>query len=81
MALIGIAVSFKSELPSLPSFFVEYHECDKCKKEFRLFFKSPAEKKEAVDILSRRCRTNGKEDLCFTCQSRSHAEQLVMPVG
>jgi len=78
MSLIGVGITAKSNLPGNPTLYVEYHRCDRCGTEFRLYFKTAKELKEALDAISERLGSNGKEDLCYSCMNQVPADQMVL---
>jgi len=78
--ILGVGITSKSELPGNPVLTVEYHQCDKCGSEFKLYYRHKcAELDEAITEVGRKLGHNGKDDLCFGCQNPAPSEQLVMP--
>jgi len=78
--LLGTGITSKSDLPGNPILQVEYHQCDKCGVEFKLYFRHASpDMDKALEAIARKLGNNGHEDLCFGCQNPQPAEQLVMP--
>ena len=78
MGLLGVGITAKSNLAGKPTVYVEYHQCDRCKAEFRLYFRTTMDMKEALMEISKRLSSNGKEDLCFSCMNQVPADQMVL---
>ena len=74
--LLGIGITAKSHLPGNPVLSVEYHQCDKCGAEFRLYFKSKNDMDSAIAEIGRKL-TYKNGDLCYNCKNPI-MEQLVM---
>ena len=80
MSLLGIALTTKSKNEG--TVYVEYHRCDKCLAEYRVYLRSPKEVEEAFkDIAKRLGNSPDEEDLCFNCQEGVIADQPMMPLG
>ncbi len=78
--LLGTGITAKSNLPGNPILSVEYHQCDQCGVEFKLYFRHKTDELvKALEEISRKLGQNGHEDLCFGCQNPVPSEQLVMP--
>ncbi len=77
--IMGIGITGKSDLPGNPVITVEYHQCDKCDIEFKLYYRHKTDMEEALVEVARKMANNGKEDLCFNCSNPTPAEQLIMP--
>ena len=78
MSLLGLGITSKSNLAGNPTLYVEYHQCDRCGVEFRLYFKSAKGMEEALVEIAKKLGSNGKEDLCFTCRSSVPADQMIL---
>lgn len=79
MSLLGIALTTKSNNEG--TVYVEYHRCDQCGHEYRVYLKSPKDVEEAFkDIAKRLGNGPDKEDLCFNCQNGVIADQPMMPL-
>lgn len=80
MSLLGTALTKKSKDEG--TLYVEYHQCDRCGAEYRVYLKSPKDVENAFqDIAKRLGNKAGEEDLCFNCQSLVIADQPMMPLG
>lgn len=77
--LLGIGITGKSDLPGNPVVSVEYHRCDRCSCEFRLYYKSKSDLTEAIEQIGKKLGNNWGEDLCFNCQMPVPVGQLAMP--
>lgn len=78
MALLGLGITAKSKLAGTPTLYVEYHRCDRCGVEFRLYFRSEKNLRDALGEISKKLGGNGKEDLCYLCMSGVPADQMVL---
>jgi len=80
MSLLGIAVT--KEEKNKGALYVEYHECDRCGKEYRLYLRSPEAVEEVFQRLAKVLgNKKGEEDLCFNCQHGVIADQPMMPLS
>lgn len=80
MSLLGLAITKK--LKGTGTIHVEYHRCDRCGAEYRLYMKSEQEVEEAFQTIARRLGNKPSEqDLCFNCQNQVIADQVMMPLG
>jgi len=78
--LLGVGITGKTALPGNPVLSTEYHRCDKCGAEFKLYYRSKKDLDEAVVEIGKKLGGNGHgEDLCFNCQMPVPANQLVLP--
>ncbi len=77
MAILGIGVTGLVKEAGGGAFFVEYHRCDNCETEYKLYFKSEKELKDALATLAVKLESM-KEDLCYSCQSEVPEDQMVM---
>ena len=80
MTLLGVGIIAKSNLAGNPTLYVEYHQCDRCGAEFRLYFKTAKDLGEALVEISKKVGSNGKEDLCYSCMNQVPADQMVLPL-
>jgi hypothetical protein len=78
MSLIGLGITGKST-PASPVLYVEYHKCDKCGCEYRVYYRSHKSLSEAILEIGRKLGRNGHGDLCFNCEHQIASNQLVMP--
>lgn len=76
--LLGVGVTSKSDLLGNPVITVEYHRCDRCDREFKVYFKNKKDLSEALSELAKKLIENGKEDLCLNCLYPVEAEQMAM---
>lgn len=76
--LLGVAVTLKGKEGTV---YVEYHECDECHGEYRLYFKNAGTVEDAFQALAKMLgnKTN-KPDLCFNCQNHVIGDQVKMPL-
>lgn len=80
MSLLGAAIT-KKDKKGKGSLFVEYHECDACGAEYRLYFRSEEKVEDAFQALAKRMGNKpGQEDLCFNCQNKIIADQPRLPL-
>ena len=80
MGILGVGLTKAFKLQGTPTVYVEYHLCDKCGTEFRLYYRSPNDLEEVRSELRNKIDNNGKEDLCFSCQDPLPSEQLLLPI-
>lgn len=78
MSVLGVGITAKSNLAGNPTVCVEYHECNRCGAEFRIYFKTAKDLEGAVTEIARQLSSNGKEDLCHSCMSAVPADQMLM---
>ncbi len=83
MAVLGVGITVESKLAGNTTAYVEYHRCDRCGTEFRLYFKTEKDLKETLEQIrniekGREIACKGREDLCHSCMSRVPADQLVL---
>lgn len=79
MSLLGLAITLKSKDEG--TVYVEYHKCDRCGGEYRVYLKSPRNVEDAFkDIANRMGNKPGEEDLCFNCQRGVIADQPMLPL-
>lgn len=79
MALLGVGITAKTDLAGKPTLYVEYHRCDKCGAEFRLYFRTEKDLREALVEIEKKLGSNGTEDLCYSCRSLVPADQMIIP--
>ncbi len=79
MSLLGLAITIKGKGEG--SVYVEYHRCEKCGAEYRVYMRSPQSVEGAFQELARRMGNRPEEqDLCFSCQSGVIVDQMVLPI-
>ncbi|MDD5510495.1 MAG: hypothetical protein PHI12_06790 [Dehalococcoidales bacterium] len=77
MSLLGMAITKKEK--DVGTVYVEYHLCDKCGAEYRVYMKSLCGVEDAFRELAKRLGNKPHEqDLCFNCQNNVIAPQAVM---
>uniref|UniRef100_A0A6M3M1D1 Uncharacterized protein n=1 Tax=viral metagenome TaxID=1070528 RepID=A0A6M3M1D1_9ZZZZ len=80
MSLLGLAVT-KAEKGE-GTIYVEYHKCEKCGVEYRVYMRSPEDVEEAFQTIAKRLGNKKEEtDLCFNCQRGVIADQPMLPLG
>ena len=80
MSLLGLAIT-KSDKEE-GTLYVEYHQCEKCAAEYRIYMRSPQGVEEAFQELAKRLGNKpGAEDLCFNCQNQVIVDQMMLPLG
>lgn len=80
MSLLGLAIT-KAEKGE-GAFYVEYHRCDKCGAEYRVYLRSPEDVEDAFKTIVKRLgNKKDEQDLCFNCQRGVIANQAMMPLG
>jgi len=81
MSLLGMAISKRDKKDADKTIFVEYHRCDRCGDEYRVYLRSPKEVEEALQELAKLMGNKpGEQDLCFNCQSHVITDQAMMPL-
>lgn len=81
MSLLGMAISKRDKKDADRTVYVEYHRCDRCGSEYRVYLHSPQEVEEAFQVLAKMMGNKpGEQDLCFNCQSQVIADQAMMPL-
>ena len=79
MSLLGLAITKKEK--DTGTIYVEYHLCDDCGAEYRVYLSSPRGVEEAFQELAKRFGNKpDKQDLCFNCQHQVIVNQMVMPM-
>ena len=79
MSLLGLAITKRNKGEG--TVYVEYHQCDKCGAEYRIYLKSQLGVEEAFEELAKRMGNKPEErELCFDCQSNVIKNQLMMPM-
>ena len=77
--LLGVAINLKGKEGTL---YVEYHKCDECDAEYRLYFKNAGTVEEAFQAIARMLGNKPQQqDLCFNCQNHVIGEQVMLPLG
>lgn len=78
--LLGLAITKRDK--ETGAIYVEYHCCDKCGAEYRLYLKSPTGVEEAFQQIAKRLGNKVNEtDLCFNCQNGVIQNQMMLPLG
>lgn len=81
MSLLGMAIGKRDKKDPDRTIYVEYHQCDRCGAEYRVYLHSPKEVEEAFQDLARMMGNKpGEKDLCYKCQSRVMADQSMLPL-
>jgi hypothetical protein len=77
--LLGVALTVKGKNEQV---YVEYHHCDKCGREYRVYLKTKsATVEEAFQALARMMGNKPEEqDLCFDCQNQVIGNQVMFPM-
>ena len=79
MSLLGLAIRKSDKKDSGKTLYVEYHRCDRCGTEYRIYLHSPKEVEEAyLEFAKMFGNKPGEDDLCFNCQSQVIADQPMM---
>ena len=82
MSLLGLAIRKADKNDPGKTLYVEYHQCDRCGAEYRVYLHSSKEVEEAFQDLARMMGNKpGEQDLCFNCQSQVITNQSLMPLG
>ena len=82
MSLLGLAITKRDKKDPDKMIYVEYHQCDKCGAEYRVYLHSSKEVEGAYQLLAKMFGNKpGEEDLCYNCQSQVIADQSMMPLG
>ena len=81
MSLLGLAITKRDNKDPDKTIYVEYHQCDKCGAEYRIYLHSSKEVEDAYQQLAKMFGNKpGEEDLCYKCQSRVIADQSMLPM-
>lgn len=81
MSLLGIAIRKKDKKDPGNTLYVEYHRCDRCRAEYRVYLHSQKEVEEAYQAFAKMFGNKAEEeDLCFNCQSQVIFDQPMMPL-
>ena len=82
MSLLGIALTKKDKREKeAGTIYVEYHQCDKCGAEYRVYLRSQFEVEGAFQELAKRLGNKREEaDLCFNCQNKVIVDQMMLPL-
>ena len=81
MSLLGVALTKSDKKNGDKSLYVEYHECDRCKDEYRVYLRSTQNVEEAFQELAKRLGNRPEQpDLCFNCQNKTIADQTMLPL-
>jgi RecB family endonuclease NucS len=79
MSLLGLAIT--KEERKTGTVYVEYHRCDKCGSEYRVYMKSSQGVEDAFQQLARMFGNKPHEqDICFDCQNNVIAPQSVLSI-
>ena len=82
MSLLGIAVRKRDKKDPDKTLYVEYHRCDRCGAEYRVYLRSQKEVEEAYQAFAKMFGNKAEEeDLCHNCQSQVVFDQPMMPLG
>ena len=82
MSLLGIAIRKQEQKVPGETLYVEYHQCDRCGAEYRVYFHSQKEIEEAYQAFAKMFGNKvDEEDLCYNCQSKVIFDQPMMPMG
>jgi len=80
--LLGIALSKKAKDQGEGTVYVEYHVCDQCGGEYRLYRKSEQSVEEAFQTIAKMLgNKKDKPDLCYNCQSQVINDQMMLPLA
>ena len=80
LGVLGIGITRAENLQGKPTVYVEYHRCDDCGKEFRLYYRSERDLEDVKEELRAKLEKNGGRDICFLCQDPLPSEQLLLPL-
>ena len=79
--LLGVALT-KQVKGKEGSLFVEWHKCDKCGAEYRVYLNSVAAVEEAFQQFAKMFKNRAEHtDLCQECQTGVISSQPMMPMG
>lgn len=81
MSILGIAIRKEDKKDPRQTIYVEYHRCDQCGAEYRVYLHSQKEVEEAYQAFAKMFgNKNDEPDLCFNCQSQRIFDQPMMPL-
>ena len=80
MSILGVAVTKEK---NKTCYYVEYHQCDRCGVEYRVYYRSEKNMNETLAHIrnvevGREIVSQGKEDLCFHCLNATYADQALL---
>ena len=79
MSLLGLSINKRDKKDPAKTLYVEYHRCDRCGVEYRIYLHSQKEVEEAYQDFAKMFGNKPEEqDLCFNCQSQVIADQPMM---
>ena len=82
MSLLGIAIRKEDKKDLRKNLYVEYHRCDRCGAEYRVYLHSQKEVEEADQAFAKMFGNKPEEqDLCYNCQSQVIFDQPMLPLG
>ena len=82
MSLLGIAIRKQEKKDPRATIYVEYHRCDRCDAEYRVYLHSQKEVEDAYQAFAKMFGNKAdEEDLCYNCQSQVVFDQSMMPLG
>lgn len=77
--LLGTAITLKNKNETV---YVEYHRCDKCGAQYKLYLKSVGSVEDAFQAIAKMLGNKPDEqDLCFECQNEVIGTQVMLPLG
>ncbi len=78
--LLGVALT-KNAKGKEGSLYVEWHKCDKCGVEYRVYLKSASEVEEAFQQFAKMFHNRPEhKDLCQECQTGVILNQPMFPI-
>ena len=81
MSLLGLAIRKADKRDPSKILYVEYHQCDRCGAEYRVYLHSQKEVEGVYREFAKMFGNKpGEDDLCFNCQSQVIADQPMMPM-
>ena len=81
MSLLGIALRKEDKKDPRKNIYVEYHRCDRCGAEYRVYLHSQKEVEEAYQAFAKMFGNKAEdEDLCWNCQNNAIFDQPKMPL-
>ena len=76
--LLGTALTLRNKNETV---YVEFHHCDKCGVQYKLYLKSPGSVEDAFQTIAKMLgNKENEQDLCFECQNAVIGNQVMMPM-
>jgi hypothetical protein len=79
--LEGTCITKNTNDKSGGTVYVEYHRCDRCGVQYKLYLKSPLGVRDAFQQIAKMLgNKNDEQDICLECQNMVSGTQVVLPL-